>query len=96
MTADDLVEAKLGVMGVPFQRKRPDGSPMFTRAFLGLAQVAMDGNKIVSNWYPKERSRFQTAASLPRFIGLASRRKPTTKSWLVHFPARNLSLLGRL
>jgi hypothetical protein len=52
MTADDLVEAKLGVMGVPFQRKRPDGSPMFTRAFLGLAQVAMDGNKIVSNWYP--------------------------------------------
>ena len=44
MTADDLVEAKLGVMGVPFQRKRPDGSPMFTRAFLGLAQVAMDGN----------------------------------------------------
>src|SRR6202035_4049137 len=38
MTGDDLVAAKLGVMGVPFQRKRPDGSPMFTRAFLGLAQ----------------------------------------------------------
>jgi carbon-monoxide dehydrogenase large subunit len=38
MTGDDLVEAKLGVMGVPFQRKRPDGSPMFVRAFLGLAQ----------------------------------------------------------
>ncbi|MFL5269543.1 MAG: xanthine dehydrogenase family protein molybdopterin-binding subunit [Stellaceae bacterium] len=38
MTGDDLVEAKLGVMGVPFQRKRPDGSPMFARAFLGLAQ----------------------------------------------------------
>jgi len=38
MTSDDLVEAKLGVMGVPFQRKRPDGSPMFARAFLGLAQ----------------------------------------------------------
>src|SRR6202171_4865285 len=38
MTGDDLVEAQLGVMGVPFQRKRPDGSPMFARAFLGLAQ----------------------------------------------------------
>jgi aerobic carbon-monoxide dehydrogenase large subunit len=38
MTADDLVEAKLGIMGVPFQRKRPDGSPMFARAHLGLAQ----------------------------------------------------------
>src|SRR6516162_10760643 len=38
MTGDDLVEAKLGVMGVPFQRKRPDGSPMFARAFLGLSQ----------------------------------------------------------
>ena len=25
-------------MGVPFQRKRPDGSSMFARAFLGLAQ----------------------------------------------------------
>jgi aerobic carbon-monoxide dehydrogenase large subunit len=32
------VEAELGVMGVPFQRKRPDGSPMFARAHLGLAQ----------------------------------------------------------
>src|ERR1700731_3659214 len=38
MTGEDLVAAKLGVMGVPFQRKRPDGSPMFARAFLGLAQ----------------------------------------------------------
>src|SRR5690349_5151795 len=38
MTGDDLVEAKLRVMGVPFQRKRPDGSPMFARAHLGLAQ----------------------------------------------------------
>ena len=38
MTSDDLVEAKLGVMGVPLQRKRPDGSPMFARAFLGLSQ----------------------------------------------------------
>src|SRR5436190_16331202 len=38
MTGNDLVEAKLGVMGVPFQRKRPDGSPMFARAHLGLAQ----------------------------------------------------------
>jgi aerobic carbon-monoxide dehydrogenase large subunit len=38
MTGDDLVEAKLGVMGVPFQRKRPDGSAMFARAHLGLAQ----------------------------------------------------------
>ena len=38
MTGDDLIEAKLGIMGVPFQRKRPDGSPMFARAHLGLAQ----------------------------------------------------------
>src|SRR5436305_4045554 len=38
MAGDDLVEAKLGVMGVPFQRKRPDGSPMFARSHLGLAQ----------------------------------------------------------
>jgi carbon-monoxide dehydrogenase large subunit len=41
MTGDDLVEAKLGVMGVPFQRKRPDGSPMFARAHLGLAESAV-------------------------------------------------------
>ncbi|HTZ38189.1 MAG TPA: xanthine dehydrogenase family protein molybdopterin-binding subunit [Stellaceae bacterium] len=38
MTAEDLVAAGLGVMGVPFQRKRPDGSPMFARGHLGLAQ----------------------------------------------------------
>src|ERR1700732_196300 len=38
VTGDDLVAAKLGVMGVPFQRKRADGSPMLARAFLGLAQ----------------------------------------------------------
>src|ERR1700719_4387694 len=38
LTVDDLVAAKLGAMGVPFQRKRPDGSPMFARAHLGLAQ----------------------------------------------------------
>src|SRR5580692_1887667 len=38
LTGDDLVEAKLGAMGVPLQRKRPDGSPMFARAHLGLAQ----------------------------------------------------------
>jgi carbon-monoxide dehydrogenase large subunit len=38
MTGDDLVAAKLGIMGIPFQRKRPDGSPMFARAHLGLAQ----------------------------------------------------------
>src|SRR5215813_4062316 len=41
MTGDDLVKANLGVMGVPFQRKRPDGSPMFARAFLGIAQGAV-------------------------------------------------------
>ena len=39
MTGDDLVEAKLGVMGVPFQRKRPDGSPMFARARVGGVEV---------------------------------------------------------
>jgi len=38
LTGDDLAAAKLGAMGVPFQRKRPDGSPMFARAFMGLAQ----------------------------------------------------------
>jgi carbon-monoxide dehydrogenase large subunit len=38
MTGEDLVAAGLGTMGVPFQRKRPDGSPMFARGFLGLAQ----------------------------------------------------------
>jgi aerobic carbon-monoxide dehydrogenase large subunit len=38
LTGDDLVAAKLGAMGVPLQRKRPDGSPMFARAHLGLAQ----------------------------------------------------------
>ena len=37
MTGDDLAKARLGVMGVPFQRKRPDGSPRFARAFLGLS-----------------------------------------------------------
>src|SRR5260370_40080374 len=29
MTGDDLVAAKLGVMGVPLQRNRPDRTPMF-------------------------------------------------------------------
>ncbi len=38
LTADDIAAAGLGVMGVPFQRKRPDGSPMFARAFKGLAE----------------------------------------------------------
>jgi CO/xanthine dehydrogenase Mo-binding subunit len=37
-TGDDLAAAGLGTMGVPLQRKRPDGSPMFTRPHLGLAQ----------------------------------------------------------
>jgi len=41
LTGDDLVAARLGAMGVPFQRKRPDGSPMFARAHLGLAQGAV-------------------------------------------------------
>src|SRR6202000_2544476 len=38
LTGDDLAAAGLGTMGVPFQRKRPDGSPMFARGHLGLAQ----------------------------------------------------------
>jgi aerobic carbon-monoxide dehydrogenase large subunit len=39
-TGEDLAAAGLGTMGVPFanNRKRPDGSPMFWRAHLGLAQ----------------------------------------------------------
>jgi hypothetical protein len=36
-------------MGVPFQRKRPDGSPMFARAFLGLAQGTVRGRWVVSS-----------------------------------------------
>jgi len=37
-TGADLAAAGFGTMGVPFQRKRPDGSPMFARGHLGLAQ----------------------------------------------------------
>jgi carbon-monoxide dehydrogenase large subunit len=37
-TGDDLAAAGMGMMGVPFQRKRPDGSPMFWRAHRGLAE----------------------------------------------------------
>src|SRR5207244_7200126 len=37
-TGADLARAGLGAMGVPFQRKRPDGSPMFARGHPGLAQ----------------------------------------------------------
>src|SRR4051794_3445505 len=37
-TGEDLADAGLGTMGVPFQRKRPDGSPMFWRAHRGLAE----------------------------------------------------------
>jgi len=52
MTGDDLVEAKLGVMGVPFQRKRPDGSPMFARAFLASprAPCVMSASRWHSSW----------------------------------------------
>src|SRR6478609_8082471 len=37
-TGADLAAAGLGTMGVPVQRKRPDGSPMFWRAHRGLAE----------------------------------------------------------
>jgi carbon-monoxide dehydrogenase large subunit len=37
-TGEDLAAAGLGMMGVPFRRLRPDGTPMFWRAHLGLAQ----------------------------------------------------------
>src|SRR5947209_6284491 len=39
-TGEDLAAAGMGTMGVPFatDRKRPDGSPMFWRAHLGLAR----------------------------------------------------------
>src|SRR5258708_9248592 len=37
-TGEDLVAAGMGTMGVPFRRQRPDGTPMFWRAHLGLAQ----------------------------------------------------------
>src|SRR6266699_2166095 len=40
-TGADLAAAGFGTMGVPFQRKRPDGSPMFARGHLGLAQGKM-------------------------------------------------------
>jgi len=52
------------------------------------------GNDIAIKAFKKGRSRFRTGASLPRFIGLVSRRKITTKSWPVHSPALNLSLSG--
>src|SRR5581483_1303551 len=38
LTGDDITAAGLGAMGVPFQRKRPDGSRMLARAFMGLAK----------------------------------------------------------
>jgi carbon-monoxide dehydrogenase large subunit len=37
-TSADLAAAGIGRMGVPLQRKRPDGSPIFWRAHLGLAE----------------------------------------------------------
>src|SRR5258707_7210563 len=37
-TGDDLAAAGMGTMGVPLRRQRPDGSPMFSRAHLGLAR----------------------------------------------------------
>jgi carbon-monoxide dehydrogenase large subunit len=37
-TGEDLAAAGMGTMGVPFRRQRPDGTPMFWRAHLGLAQ----------------------------------------------------------
>src|SRR5213082_2024221 len=37
-TGYDLAAAGLGTMGVPFRRQRPDGTPMFWRAHLGLAR----------------------------------------------------------
>ncbi|HEX2151791.1 MAG TPA: xanthine dehydrogenase family protein molybdopterin-binding subunit, partial [Stellaceae bacterium] len=37
-TGEDLASGGLGTMGVPLQRKRPDGSPMFWRAHRGLAE----------------------------------------------------------
>jgi hypothetical protein len=40
------------------------------------------------------KSRSRTVQSLPRYIGIAFRRKTTTKSWSVHSPALNLSSSG--
>src|ERR1700682_416365 len=37
-TGEDLAAAGMGTMGVPLRRQRPDGSPMFWRAHLGLAR----------------------------------------------------------
>ena len=37
-TGEDVAAAGMGTMGVPLRRQRPDGSPMFWRAHLGLAQ----------------------------------------------------------
>jgi hypothetical protein len=55
---------------------------------------AQFGNDVAIRPLKKGRSRSQTAPSLPRFIGLVSRRKTTTKSWPVHSPALNLSSSG--
>jgi aerobic carbon-monoxide dehydrogenase large subunit len=37
-SGDDIAASGLGTMRVTFRRQRPDGSPMFARAFPGLAQ----------------------------------------------------------
>jgi carbon-monoxide dehydrogenase large subunit len=37
-TGDDIAKSGLGTMRISFQRKRPDGSPMFAPSFPGLAQ----------------------------------------------------------
>src|ERR1700722_18535788 len=52
------------------------------------------GNDIAIKAFRKGLSRSRTAPSLPRFIGLASRRKTTTKSLTSHSPVLNPSRSG--
>ena len=49
------------------------------------------GNDIAIKAFKEGTLRSRTAPSLPRFIGLASRRKTTTRSLMSHSPALNRS-----
>jgi hypothetical protein len=55
---------------------------------------AQRGNEIAIKAFKEGTIPFPDGSSSPRFIGLVFRRKSTTAPWTVHFPARNLLLLG--
>jgi hypothetical protein len=53
-------------------------------------RVQLD-NEIAIKALRKGKSRSRTVQSLPRYIGIALRRRTTPKSWSMHFPALNHS-----